>query len=110
MKFVILNDYSNSKDRLRVKSDEPIPIIPEFKEVKTVGVLIEVVKDFDPYSDEVQIVISIDSFQIRPKAIFVNKKNDYYWMHEGKRVYLSENEVKELDRFLVKVRALEEQE
>ena len=109
MKFVILNDYSNSKDRLRVKSDEPIPIIPEFKEVKTVGVLIEVVKDFDPYSDEIQIVRNTDSFQVRPKAIFANKKNDYYWMYEGKRVYLSENEVEELDRFLVKVRAMEEQ-
>ena len=109
MKFVILNDYSNSKDRLRVKSDEPIPIIPEFKEVKTVGVLIEVVKDFDPYSDEIQIVSGTDSFQIRPKAIYINKKNDYYWMSEGKRIYLSESEVGELDRFLDKIRAMEEQ-
>lgn len=109
MKFVILNDYSNSKDRLRVKSDEPTPTIPEFKEIKTVGVLIEVVKDFDPYSDEIQIMRNIDSFQIRPKAIFVNKKNDYYWMYEGKRVYLSESEVEELDMFLDRLKTMEEQ-
>lgn len=108
MKFVIMSDYSNSKDRLRVKSDEHIPDIPEFKQVKTVGVLVQAVKDFDPYSDEIQIVRSTYSFQIRPKAIFMNKKNGYYWMNDGKRVYLSESETEELDRFLDRLSAMEE--
>lgn len=107
MKFVILNDYSNSKDRLRVKSDEPIPDIPEFKQTKTVGVLVQVTKDFDPYSSEIQIVSGTDSFQIRPKAIFVNKKKGYYWMNDGKRVYLSESETEELDIFLDRLRVTE---
>ena len=106
MKFIIINDYSNSEDRLRVESDEPIT--SQFIETKTVGVLVQVTKDFDPYSDEIQIVSGTDSFQIRPKAIYINKKNDYYWMSEGKRVYLSESEVEELDRFLDRIRAMEE--
>ena len=103
MKFIIIKDYSKSKDRLRVKSDEPI------WPYKTVGALIQVTTDFDPYSNEIQTVSGTDSFQIRPKAIYVNKKNDYYWMYEGKKVYLSESEVEELDVFLDRLRSMEGQ-
>lgn len=108
MKFIIMNDYSNSKDRLRIKSNEPIT--SQFKQTKTVGVLIQVTTDFDPYSNEIQTVSGTDSFQIRPKAIYVNKKNDYYWKSDGKRVYLSESEAGELDIFLDRLRVMEEQE
>ena len=105
MKFIIINDYSNSEDRLRVESDEPIT--SQFIETKTVGVLVQVTKDFDPYSDEIQIVSGTDSFQIRPKAIYINKKNDYYWVNDGKRVYFSESEVEELVMFLDRLKTME---
>ena len=105
MKFIIINDYSNSEDRLRVKSDDPIT--SQFIETKTVGVLVQVTKDFDPYSNEIQIVSGTDSFQIRPKAIYINKKNDYYWVNDGKRVYFSESEVEELVMFLDRLKTME---
>jgi len=95
MKFVILKDFHKAENRLTFN---------KFR--GTVGVLIEVTRDFMPNSEELLILDTTKSYQVRPKAIYVGPKGYYYKM-ENDRVYLSDEQVKTLKSFIEKVDLLE---
>lgn len=61
--------------------------------------LIEVTRDWKE-DDEFPIVSDTDSIQIRPKAIFKSSKGYYY--KSNKTVYLTGDEVKEMETFIKK--------
>ena len=95
MKFVVLRDYLKAKNRLTFN---------KFR--GTVGVLIEVTKDFLPNSNELLILNTTNSYQVRPKAIYVGPKG-YYYKAENDRVYLSDEQVITLKSFIENVDLLE---
>lgn len=61
--------------------------------------LIEVTRDWKD-DDEFPVVSDTDSIQIRPKAIFKSSKGYYY--KSGKTIYLTGDEVKEMETFIKK--------
>ena len=95
MKFVVLRDFHKAKNRLTFN---------KFR--GTVGVLVEVTQDFIPNTEELLILDTTNSFQVRPKAIYVGPKG-YYYKAENNRVYLSDEQVKTLKSFIDNVDLLE---
>lgn len=76
--------------------------LSDYYKLYAVCAIVNVTKDFNPYSDEL-ILIEYDtsSFQIRPKLIYKDKKG-YYYKPYGKVVRLTELEMKEVDDFINK--------
>lgn len=65
-------------------------------------VLVNVTKDFDPYSESIIKVDSdTSSFQIRPKLIYKDRKGLYYKPY-GKVVRLNEGDVSRVKEYLQK--------
>jgi len=61
--------------------------------------LIEVTRDWEE-DDDFPIVSDNDSVQIRPKGIFKSSKGYYYKL--DKTIYLTNNEVEEMEEFIKK--------
>jgi len=61
--------------------------------------LIEVTRDWMD-DDEFPIVSDTDSIQIRPKGIFKSSKGHYY--KSGKTIYLTDEEVNQMNEFINK--------
>lgn len=69
-----------------------------------VGCLVEVTQDFDIISQGIQVVDETDSYQVRPKAIHSTNQGKYFYKLKSKRVYLTDEEVKELHKYLRKLK------
>lgn len=92
MKFIILNSYYMSKDRIILGNRQIGRGTP------TLGYLLTI-RTFNENDDILVLSEDTDSVQIRPKAIYKNNKV-YYIKEDNKRVYLTnveeiENAIKE---------------
>ena len=110
MKFVMIEEYDwdVSKDKIvlgkykHVYSDEYI-----MKHDVTIAYLLRI-EDFKE-DDEYNIIQNTDSIQIRPKAIYQNKKG-YYKKVNGKRVYFKGKENAEIENAIQKFKKYLEEE
>lgn len=74
--------------------------IYDYYNVMVVCALVNVTKDFDPNSDDlIEIDSDTDSYQIRPKLIYKDKKGYFYKPH-GKVVRFKKEDVEQLIKFL----------
>lgn len=81
MKFIILESYYMSKDRIILKEPKRCS-----SKASTLGYLLKM-GTFDENDDILVLREDTDSIQIRPKAIYKNNKG-YYIKQDNKRVYL----------------------
>lgn len=98
MKFIILNSYYMSKDRIILKEPKSCS-----SKTATLGYLLTM-GTFNENDDILVLNEDTDSVQIRPKAIYKNNKG-YYIKEDNKRVYLKnieeiENIIKEFKEIL----------
>ena len=98
MKFIILNSYYMSKDRIILKEPKRCS-----SKTATLGYLLKM-GTFNENDDILVLSEDTDSIQIRPKAIYKNKKG-YYIKDNNKRVYLTnveeiENAIKEFKELI----------
>lgn len=91
MKFIILNSYYMSKDRVILKEPKRCS-----SKTATLGYLLTI-RTFNENDDILVLSEDTDSVQIRPKAIYKNNKG-YYIKEDNKRVYLSN--VKEIENVI----------
>ncbi len=97
MKFIILESYYMSKDRIILKQFNGT------RKTATLGYLLKM-GTFNENDDVLVLSEETDSIQIRPKAIYKNNKG-YYIKTDNKRVYLEntehiENVIKEFKEIL----------
>lgn len=93
MKFIILNSYYMSKDRIILKEPKRCS-----GKTATLGYLLTI-RTFNENDDILVLSEDTDSVQIRPKAIYKNNKG-YYIKEDNRRTYLTnveeiENVIKE---------------
>lgn len=98
MKFIILNSYYVSKDRIILKEPKRCS-----SKTATLGYLLTI-RTFNENDNILVLSEDTDSVQIRPKAIYKNNKG-YYIKEDNKRTYLTnieeiENVMKEFKEFL----------
>lgn len=98
MKFIILESYYTSKDRIILKEARRCS-----SKVATLGYLLKK-GTFNENDDILVLTEDTDSIQIRPKAIYKNNKG-YYIKQDNKRVYLEnieeiENVIKEFKEII----------
>ena len=104
MKFVMIEDYDwdVSKDKIVLGMYKHIYSGDEVyvrKHEVTLAYLLRI-EDFKE-DDEYNVLRNTDSIQIRPKAIYKNKKG-YYKKINGKRVYFKGKEITEIENTIQK--------
>ena len=97
MKFIILKSHYMSKDRVVLKEK-----CYEYQGTATLGYLLTI-RTFNENDDILVLSEDTDSVQIRPKAIYKNKKG-YYIKEDNKRVYL--DNVEEIESVIKELRSL----
>ncbi len=108
MKFVMIREYDHdvSKDKViigEIVRDYYIMKKPSSTKRSTYKISLAYLSKMGSFKEdeEYNLLINTDSVQIRPKAIYKNDQG-YYRKEEGKRLYLGDEHVKEVEQAIEK--------
>lgn len=108
MKFVMIREYDHdvSKDKIiigEIVRDYYIMEKPSSTRRSTYKISLAYLSKMGSFKEdeEYNLLINTDSVQIRPKAIYKNDQG-YYRKEDGKRLYLGDEHVKEVEQAIEK--------